>query len=83
MGTIADKIAYTKQAREEIRAAIVAKGVDCPGSAPFCTFDEYINSIETGGGSSEETKVSAVGITFPTLKPICVVGKCLVIEVGE
>lgn len=49
MGTIADKLEYTAQAREEIRAAIVAKGVNCPGTAPFCTFDDYITQISGGG----------------------------------
>lgn len=51
MGTTADKLAYTKQAKEEIRAAIVAKGVQCPGDAPFGTFDEYIEQISGEGGS--------------------------------
>lgn len=49
MGTIADKLAYTKAAREEIRAAIVEKGMNCPGDAPFCTFDDYIRNISSGG----------------------------------
>lgn len=52
MGSIADKLAYTRQAREEIRAAIVAKGVECPGTAPFCQFDEYITQISGSGGST-------------------------------
>lgn len=52
MGSLADKLAYTKQAREEIRAAIVNKGVSCPGTAPFCQFDEYIAQISGGGSSS-------------------------------
>lgn len=52
MGTIAEKLAYTKQAREEIQTAIIDKGVECPGDAPFCTFDDYIAQISGGGGSS-------------------------------
>ena len=49
MGTLAEKLAYTKQARNEITEAIIAKGVDCPRAAPFCNFDEYIMQIQTGG----------------------------------
>lgn len=56
MGTIAEKLAYTKQAREEIRAAIVGKGVDCPGNAPFCSFDEYIEQIS--GGAQTESPIT-------------------------
>lgn len=56
MGTIADKLAYTKQARDEIVAAIVDKGVDCPSAAPFCTFDDYIAQI-SGGGSAKEVSI--------------------------
>lgn len=52
MGTIADKLAYTKQARSEIVEAIVAKGVMCPSTAPFCSFDEYIAQISGGGGQA-------------------------------
>lgn len=52
MGTIADKLAYTAQAREEIREAIVGKGVDCPGTAPFCQFDDYIGQISAGTSAS-------------------------------
>lgn len=56
MGTIADKLAYTLRARKEIRQAIASKGVDCPGSAPFCVFADYIKKIETGGGGSTDIK---------------------------
>lgn len=55
MGTIAEKLAYTKQAREEIRSTIVELGVDCPGAAPFCEFDEYMRQIRTGVDTSEDT----------------------------
>ena len=55
MGTIAEKLAYTKQAREEIRSTIVDMGVDCPGAAPFCEFDEYMRQIRTGVDTSEDT----------------------------
>ena len=50
MGTIFEKLAYTKQAREEIQQAIVEKGVQCPSDAAFCTFDDFIRSITTGEG---------------------------------
>jgi len=53
MGRIANKLAYTLRARKEIRQAIASKGVDCPGSAPFCVFDDYIKRIETGGGPTD------------------------------
>lgn len=53
MGTIADKLAYTKQARDEITQAIIAKGVDCPSDSPFCTFDEYIAQIQTGSDTPD------------------------------
>jgi hypothetical protein len=53
MGSIWDKLAYTKKAREEIRAVIVENGVDCPGKAPFCSFDDYIRlAMNNGGGNS-------------------------------
>lgn len=53
MGSIWDKLAYTKKAREEIRAVIVENGVDCPGKAPFCSFDDYIRlAVNNGGGNS-------------------------------
>lgn len=73
MGTIADKLSYTKQAREEIRAAIVDKGVECPGDAPFCTFDAYISRI-SGGSSNPVIKDifnhgDVVGLN-PLLTPI-------------
>lgn len=63
MGTIADKLAYTRRARDEIRQAIVGKGVNCPGSAPFCTFDDYIKRIESGGGDSKYITCSEATIT--------------------
>lgn len=52
MGTLADKLAYTARAKEEIRDAIISKGVDCPGAAPFCNFDDYIAQISGGGAQS-------------------------------
>lgn len=57
MGTIASKLVYTAQARDEIRKAIIEKGVQCPGNAPFCNFDDYIRLIQGGGsgGDSEES----------------------------
>lgn len=48
MGTPAEKLAYTKQARDEITQAIIDKGVDCPSTAPFCAFDDFIAQIQTG-----------------------------------
>lgn len=54
MGTIAEKLAYTKRARDEITAAIITKGVECPSTAPFCEFDEYILQIKSGGGGSSD-----------------------------
>lgn len=49
---------YTKKARDEITQAIIDKGVECPSTAPFCNFDEFIAQIETGGGSSSANVVN-------------------------
>lgn len=64
MGTIADKLAYTKQAREEITQAIIAKGVECPSTAPFCTFDEYISKI-SGGSANDKLMLLDDCVYYP------------------
>ena len=61
MGTIAEKLAYAKQARDEIVTAIVDKGVNCPSGAPFCTFDDYIAQIS---GGSECPPVSVLNCEY-------------------
>lgn len=71
MGTIADKLLYTAQARDEIRKAIIAKGVQCPGNAPFCSFDDYIALIQgggSGGGGSGDGQDSAYCSHIPIVK---------------
>ena len=49
MGTIADKLAYTNEAKEGSKAAIIAKGVAVPDTAPFGTYKDYIFQISGGG----------------------------------
>ena len=51
MGTIAKKLAYTIEAKDGIRAAIVGKGVDVPSNTPLGQYGSLIEEIQSGGGS--------------------------------
>lgn len=65
--TIQDKLAYLEDTKEQIKQAIVAKGVSVSESDTFRSYADKIGSIETGGGTSD-CSVSAcfddVGYTF-------------------
>lgn len=50
MGTIAEKLAYLAESKEQIRQAIEAQGVPCPNDTPFRQYPEKIRSI---GGKDE------------------------------
>ena len=46
---VLDKLAYTKETKELIKEAIIAKGVDVPDAATFREYAGKIGEIETGG----------------------------------
>lgn len=50
MGTIADKLAYTKKAKTDIKQSINNKGVPVSDTDPLGTYSEKINQIPTEGG---------------------------------
>ena len=62
--SIASELARLQQAKADIKAAIVAKGVEVPSSALIDTYDDYIAQIEGGGGCSV---ASANSITFDAM----------------
>lgn len=47
MGTTADKLAYLKGTKADIRAAMVEKGLDVPESTTFRQYGDLIRTIET------------------------------------
>lgn len=53
MGSLAEKLAYTRTAKENIRAVIVEKGGTLPSAAPFSTYAEAIATIPSGGVEGE------------------------------
>lgn len=65
--TIYDKLEYLEDTKEQIKQAIVAKGVSVSDSDTFRSYADKIGSIETGGGTGD-CSVSAcfddVGYTF-------------------
>lgn len=65
--TIYDKLVYLEDTKEQIKQAIVAKGVSVSDSDTFRSYADKIGSIETGGGTGD-CSVSAcfddVGYTF-------------------
>lgn len=65
--TIQDKLAYLEETKEAIKQSIIAKGVSVSESDTFRSYADKIETIETGGGTSD-CSVSAcfdeVGYTF-------------------
>lgn len=65
--TIQDKLAYLEDTKEQIKQAIVAKGVSVSDEDTFRSYADKIGNIETGGGTGD-CSVSAcfddVGYTF-------------------
>ena len=47
MATIVDKLTYTKNAVDDIQAAIVEKGVECADSVPLDDYGNKIRDIKT------------------------------------
>ncbi len=72
MGTTAEKLEYLIDTKEQIRTAIVDKGVSCPVGTPFRDYASKIASIQTGGGSGEtvidnwETRAKEAGVIDST-----------------
>lgn len=58
MGTIADKLAYTKKAKVDIKQSINDKGVIVTDTDPLGVYFEKINEITGGGGGSSAPVVS-------------------------
>ena len=65
--TIQDKLAYLEETKEAIKQSIIAKGVSVSEEDTFRSYADKIETIETGGGTSD-CSVSAcfdeVGYTF-------------------
>ena len=55
MGTVADKLAYLADTKDDIRAALVEKGLDVPESTPFRQYAEKIREISSGSTGKEST----------------------------
>ena len=49
MGTIADKLNELKRTKDNIKAAIISKGVNVADNTPFSSYPNKISEIETGG----------------------------------
>ena len=47
MGTIIEKLEYTKLAVDDIQAAIIEKGVECADSVPLNDYGDKIRGIKT------------------------------------
>ena len=47
MGTIIDKLTYTKKAVDDIQAAIIEKGVECADSVPLDDYGNKTRDIKT------------------------------------
>lgn len=62
MGTIADKIQYTYDAIEDIKAALASKGINLAG-VTLKEFGDIIRSIESSAG------IGGSEITFPDYDP--------------
>lgn len=55
MGTIADKLVKLRQTKEDIRQALISKGVDVTVSIPFSGYAAKIAAIQTGVDTSDAT----------------------------
>ena len=65
MGTIADKLAYVKTTKENIKAAIINKGVTVPDDATFRSYADLIAQIETSAAPNlEAVSVVPTGNAF-------------------
>ena len=53
MGSLAEKLAYTRAAKADIHAAIVGKGGTLPAAAPFSAYAEALNTLPSGGAEGE------------------------------
>ena len=55
MGTIAEKLNYTLDAKSSIKNSIINKGVAMPDATPLGEYGSYIDSIQTGSGGGGDT----------------------------
>lgn len=55
--SIADKLEYTIEAKNNVRDACIAKGVGVPDSAPFGEYGKYILALPTGGAGGDNPKL--------------------------
>ena len=63
MGTIAEKLNYTLDAKSSIKNSIINKGVAMPDATPLGEYGSYIDSIQTGGGGGGGSQVTSCGIS--------------------
>lgn len=68
--TIASEVARLQTAKAAIKTAIEAKGVTVPSSATLDAYDDYVESIPSGGGGEVESvtitnKAAFENLTFP------------------
>lgn len=52
MGTVSDKLNGITNTKENIRQAIIQKGVSCPNSTVFAAYPDKIKAIQSGGTGS-------------------------------
>ena len=65
--SIASELTRIQTAKADIKTAIEAKGVTVPSSATIDTYDDYITSIPSGGGGSDETLKGLIQRTITSL----------------
>ena len=81
MGTIAEKLNYTLDAKSSIKNSIINKGVAMPDATPLGEYGSYIDSIQTGsGGGGASLYLHAVDRILPTNNTLRVSSDTLLVK---
>lgn len=69
MATIAENLQTILDIKNDIKSAIIAKGVSVADDDGFATYPDKIESIESGGGNLEEKTIAVVSNGTQTILP--------------